>query len=1154
MAISQLPQAPYRQDRKTFPTALSTDVIFSEIRDCNIVDFPAYGTLHPNTKKWPDHKLVFIKPVDIERNEIFEFFYAADRSNQDLYNFAFGYRNIIGNVGGREFRNVQRVYVTARESFSPYDIPFGTAMPNVPEDKFEGVNYVFFDRQQQKIDIQELDSLYVVEVHTYVETAFLDYKLAYSSQKDDGLPEKFKVAIPQQQTEEMVEGLAEMPVLVSGELSVSEDQLNPDVKLVKRLTRNVETTPVLSGKVVTNVLQVADVEESIVDDGTAITVSELTVDGSVESLGNGKSVQKIITAPELFTAQSFSIQRPDAVPEKFRVAIPTTTTEESVAGIAEQPTLVTGELAASEQQVNVFVKRKQKTKRNVVDSTVLTEKATDNTKQLATVTETYQTGDTIEAPSATVDITSNALGDGTYIVTRVEVPELFTASTLSTEKPEYIPTKFQATIPATTIETNVIGTATQPSLATNDIAASEQQVNKFVKRTQRKTRDIPSNVTLAGSEFSQATLFTTAEELVDAGTTVNSGPLVVESVVTPIGGGKAVRTSKSVTTGAYSSSNPATRRIENRVTPLETDIIFIETGVMPTTSLAYGTPHYDSAQWPNHKLVLIKPAGRDGVLYEFYYAADRENQDDYNLVDQNGQYLTRSYIILRSDYYNRATYAATIPTVGVSPDPVFGSTDPIYGDFVFSGESVKHTGTELDSLYIEVERTYQLREEVTYEFNETLEKTFKVTKRVVARNSAPELPAVGKIVNRQNVNAWHDIEMITELEDRESYFDGDGRFIPIELPDVPKDVQYNFPNLLNWVDIKFEYKFKESGVDVAILNDFDMTSPPAGPFAARVKRVITDDPDSLRAQYPVLNLHPKREIIGVTYRDDYTRGIDISRLRWEYGSVGASQFEVPASIHGEIDITLNGNDSSDYSIDFAGEIDSSDPRTAKLRMKTTDTLAATADYYTLVSGGEIIAGYDVQKVALNLYLVSVIFINIDGLYSNTTPVYSGLTRQQTSMLTSLMPLKATWSYTASGGNILAKFQIVNSPFLLVTPYGNVSYTPLTTEQSAYFADNGNWYPSKITAYLNTFIADARRRNAAAFVSMLRQSQLSQFYTFSINPTSISLKSLALMTAVDTSIQMSITSINTSATIYKDGEYLPYGGGPTVTSTSTLIPA
>lgn len=423
MAISQLPQAPYRQDRKTFPTALSTDVIFSEIRDCNRVDFPEYGTVHPNTKKWPNHKLVYIKPVDIERNEIFEFFYAADRDNQDYYNFASGYRNIIGNVGGREFRNVQRIYVTPRDSFSPYDIPFGTPMPNVPEDKFEGVEYVFFDRQQQKIDQPELDSLYVLEVHTYVEVAFLEDTLSFTASKDDGLPEKFKVTVPQQQTEKIVEGTAEMPVLAAGELSVSEDQLNPDVKLVKKVTRNVDSTPTLSGKVITNALQVASSEESIVDDGTVITASALTIDGSVEPLGNGKSVQKIVTVPELFTAPGYSATKPDVIPERFRTLIPTTTVEGLVAGQASTPSLSTNDLAKSQQQVNEFVYKDQVTTRAVPADTTLggAFKAYVEGGALASVEEKLSSSGAVQEGVNVVDSTSTNIGDGKFIVQTTKV-------------------------------------------------------------------------------------------------------------------------------------------------------------------------------------------------------------------------------------------------------------------------------------------------------------------------------------------------------------------------------------------------------------------------------------------------------------------------------------------------------------------------------------------------------------------------------------------------------------------------------------------------------------------------------------------------------------------------------------------------------------
>jgi len=164
MAISPLPQAPYRQDRKTFPTPLVGDVLFSEIRDCNRIHFPEFGTPHYNTVKWPNHKLVYIKPVDIDVNEIFEFFYAADRENQDLYNWSFS----DADIGGTKFKAVTRTYVVARDQFDPATLEMGSAMENVPVDLFTG-SYVLAEHKQQNIDEPTLASLYVVEQRVYVQ-------------------------------------------------------------------------------------------------------------------------------------------------------------------------------------------------------------------------------------------------------------------------------------------------------------------------------------------------------------------------------------------------------------------------------------------------------------------------------------------------------------------------------------------------------------------------------------------------------------------------------------------------------------------------------------------------------------------------------------------------------------------------------------------------------------------------------------------------------------------------------------------------------------------------------------------------------------------------------------------------------------------------
>jgi hypothetical protein len=330
MPVSQLPQAPYRQDRKIFPTPIIGDVLFSEVRDCNRGNpFPEYGSPYPNANKWPDHKLVYIKPVDIERNEIFEFFYAADRENQDLYNFSFGLQGI---GPSRQFRVVQRSYVTLRENFQPLDIPFGTAMPNIPEDKFDGVEYVFFDRQQQRINEQELDSLYVAEVHTYIETAFLDYKLSYGTQKSDLVPEKFRAAIPQTTTEQIVEGLAEQPALTGSQLSVTEDQINPDIKLVRITSRDAPEDDIeligrrayVEGGPPANVVETYSKDDIEVDTGVNVVQSTVT------PLGDGSFVKETVEVeswPELKGSEWDYLLNTQVVSTQQMVVPPTTFNE-----------------------------------------------------------------------------------------------------------------------------------------------------------------------------------------------------------------------------------------------------------------------------------------------------------------------------------------------------------------------------------------------------------------------------------------------------------------------------------------------------------------------------------------------------------------------------------------------------------------------------------------------------------------------------------------------------------------------------------------------------------------------------------------------------------------------------------------------------------
>lgn len=168
MPISALPQAPYRQDRKTFPTPLIGDVVFSEVRDCNRIDFPEYGTPYPNAAKWPYHKLVYIKPVDIERNEIFEFFYAADRDHQDLYNFEI-------NTDDR----LIRTYLIPREDYTPANFPAPAVL--TPDERFP--TYVFTSQFVTRTE-QVFDSIFVQVQRVYSIQRTIAYKFDPAIEKN----------------------------------------------------------------------------------------------------------------------------------------------------------------------------------------------------------------------------------------------------------------------------------------------------------------------------------------------------------------------------------------------------------------------------------------------------------------------------------------------------------------------------------------------------------------------------------------------------------------------------------------------------------------------------------------------------------------------------------------------------------------------------------------------------------------------------------------------------------------------------------------------------------------------------------------------------------------------------------------------------------
>jgi archaellum component FlaF (FlaF/FlaG flagellin family) len=301
------------------------------------------------------------------------------------------------------------------------------------------------------------------------------------------------------------------------------------------VTRVFETLPgpLLTGVQITEKGQIATITTQVVEPGTTVTPSALVIGGSVKPTSKGKSVLEQLAVPEVFGEKTFSKEVPDPVPEKFRVAIPTETTEETVEGQAAAPTLVTGDIAKSEQQVTKFTKRKRATKRDRTKlPKKLTQIGTGTERRKKYIEETLQLGDTTRDTSPTVSVQSEAMGDGTYLVRTEDDVEIFTGASFNVEATDPTPQKFRNKLPIRTEERNEVGPAFKPELQPGEISQSLDQLDKFNRRRRKVYRAIETlPVGLAQTETTSQGLKAAVTETLQRGDTTEqpSATLAIQS-------------------------------------------------------------------------------------------------------------------------------------------------------------------------------------------------------------------------------------------------------------------------------------------------------------------------------------------------------------------------------------------------------------------------------------------------------------------------------------------------------------------------------------------------------------------------------------------------------------------------------------------------
>ena len=319
-----------------------------------------------------------------------------------------------------------------------------------------------FSPEARLIDanVESLGDGRTVKTETRVENVFPNRSITKT--KPDLTPEKFKAKQEDTITEESIEGTIDTSLtLEDGEFRKSEEQVTEFIKRVSTTARDTTASDDLEEFVLTPQGQLAKRTLRLSSEPQSIQPDALLVDGSIETLGDGRTIKTEVRVENVFPNRVFSVERPDPAPQKFRVDLPITTEQETIEGEAELPELLGEELSKSEQQQTEFTKRINVSKRNETPDGELVGKQTGQWGE-ETVTETYNEDGTIELGHKILSNRKTPLGGGKFLGEKVEVESPLALT--ETKKDA------ETGIIFTTTKTLVAADTALPSVGENEIA------------------------------------------------------------------------------------------------------------------------------------------------------------------------------------------------------------------------------------------------------------------------------------------------------------------------------------------------------------------------------------------------------------------------------------------------------------------------------------------------------------------------------------------------------------------------------------------------------------------------------------------------------------------------------------------------------------
>lgn len=293
------------------------------------------------------------------------------------------------------------------------------------------------------------------------------------------------------------------------------------------------------------------------------------------------------------------------------------------------------------------------------------------------------------------------------------------------------------------------------------------------------------------------------------------------------------------------------------------------------------------------------------------------------------------------------------------------SPDAVFTAYCFADDTVvRSNDPEIDSRYVVIKRRFIRPLTVDYVYDAQFKRNIRITKEIIPKTTAsPALASAGTSVEIQDGNNYHSVRITKEL-----VLEGSEIF-PYALPNIPATQDYRFPSKLESVDLVCAWAFagqltppiQRQSYSEDYYFKFKITDPRPGPYSATILRWVTDDPDGIKTANPVTIVpQPIRESIAVA-----SAWFFASREAGNATSATAKEWSVPPTIHELVNVGPAGTFSTSKAQDRS----------------FTTSLAATPNVTAFLALTEAVIDYRVREMAFGLYEVSVIKLDITGLYT-----------------------------------------------------------------------------------------------------------------------------------------------------------------------------